>query len=317
VAAYEPSGVGAFSFLFVEKRNMTTAELVDQLGEALGIRSGEIGAAGYKDKRAITRQWISVPGVVEEIAGLGPIGERDSGFSILESKLHDKKLRTGHLRGNRFKIWVRGLGASCADAVSGRAAEIRQRGFANSYGPQRFGRGETARIGLKALKGQRHRNRRLVRLGISAVQSALFNHWLLQRVDDGLMVTAVEGDVLKKTETGGLFVCDDPLRDTERLVAGEVSVAGPIFGYKMFRASGPASAREQRVLDAFEMSREDFRTVGKLGIGTRRASRVVPKDLEVVFEGDDVLVTVTLPRGCYATVLLGLLISRELVHGQP
>ena len=44
---------------------------------------------------------------------------------------------------------------------------------------------------------------------VSAYQSELFNRYLDARIDDGLVDTPLAGDVLKKTDTGGLFTVDD------------------------------------------------------------------------------------------------------------
>ena len=57
-----------------------------------------------------------------------------------------------------------------------------------------------------------------------------------------------EGDVLRKRQTGGLFVSEDAAADTERVAAGEVDPAGPLPGHSLFAARGEALAREQSVL---------------------------------------------------------------------
>src|SRR5438128_4776176 len=61
VPAYAPSGVGEFLFLWIEKRDMGAEYFMRQIARRLDIPVREIGAAGMKDRRAVTRQMISVP----------------------------------------------------------------------------------------------------------------------------------------------------------------------------------------------------------------------------------------------------------------
>src|SRR5215475_7975791 len=65
IPAYQPSGEGSFLYLWVEKRDMGAEYFVRQIAKRLGIPSGEIGTAGLKDRRAVTRQMVSVPDSVE------------------------------------------------------------------------------------------------------------------------------------------------------------------------------------------------------------------------------------------------------------
>ena len=57
---YQPSGAGEHIYLFVQKRGMSTLELVNLLATHFGVTKREIGYAGLKDKQAITRQVFSI-----------------------------------------------------------------------------------------------------------------------------------------------------------------------------------------------------------------------------------------------------------------
>src|SRR5947209_15569395 len=61
IPAYAPSGQGDFLYLWVEKRDMGAEYFVRQVARRLDIPPGEIGTAGLKDRRAVTRQMVSVP----------------------------------------------------------------------------------------------------------------------------------------------------------------------------------------------------------------------------------------------------------------
>jgi tRNA pseudouridine13 synthase len=60
IPAYEPSGSGEHLFLWIEKRNVAAADLVRHVSRCLRCSPRDIGVAGLKDRRAITRQYLSV-----------------------------------------------------------------------------------------------------------------------------------------------------------------------------------------------------------------------------------------------------------------
>src|SRR5210317_2146264 len=57
---FEPSGEGEHLFIQVEKKGLTTSELIDQIADDAGIKARDIGYSGMKDKMAVTRQWLSL-----------------------------------------------------------------------------------------------------------------------------------------------------------------------------------------------------------------------------------------------------------------
>jgi tRNA pseudouridine13 synthase len=309
--AYLPSGAGPHLYLHVEKRDRTTRDVLRQLARALGVSERDAGYAGLKDRAAVTAQWLSFP-VARDPDPATLAGE---GFRVLAASRHQNKLRPGHARGNAFTVVVRGgdlaRAQACADALA--AA-----GLANYYGPQRFGKdGATSALGRSLLAPEpppqaraAARDRFLRRLALSAFQSELFNRWLAERLLDGLLAAALPGDVLKKLDSGGLFLCEDPAVDGPRVARFEVSPAGPMFGHKLKAAAGEPAAREARLLAAEGLSLEDFARGGGEAEGTRRAARLpvapvltpLPDGYQAAFE---------LPRGSYATVVMRELMKDE------
>ncbi len=74
--AFAPSGTGEHLYLFVEKTGLQTEELAARLALRFSVARRDVGYAGRKDRRAVTRQWFSVPTRTEpEAAALWTIGE--------------------------------------------------------------------------------------------------------------------------------------------------------------------------------------------------------------------------------------------------
>src|SRR5436305_2903950 len=66
IPAYEPSGQGEFLYLWFEKRDLGADYFFRQIARRLDIPLSEVGAAGMKDRHALTRQMISVPASAED-----------------------------------------------------------------------------------------------------------------------------------------------------------------------------------------------------------------------------------------------------------
>lgn len=311
VPAYLPTGAGPHLYVLVEKRGRTTREVVRALAAALGVPERDAGFAGMKDKDAVTTQWLSFPVARDPDPGAlaGP------GLRVLELSRHGNKLRTGHVRANRFSLLVRGGDPARARAAAG---ALEARGLPNFFGPQRFGtEGRNAEVGRALLRGEETpevrraaRDRFLRRLSISAYQALLFNRWLAERMADGLFAAAVRGDVMKKLDTGGLFGCEDPAADSPRVARFEISPTGPMFGHKLRPAAPEALAREERILAAEGISLAGFARGGGEAEGTRRAARL-PVRVEIEPEEDGYRARFELPKGSYATVVLRELMKEE------
>jgi tRNA pseudouridine13 synthase len=308
--AYAPSGEGTHTFVRIEKRGLTTADAITRLARALGVDQRDVGSAGQKDRQALTRQWLSLPNVDPQRA----LDLTLDGVRVIEAARHGHKLRTGHLAGNRFTLTLRG----CVPDAVARAQRILDalvaHGLANYFGQQRFGaRGDNAARGKQLLAADKSGPRvspNERRMLVSAYQSELFNRYLDARIADGLVSRPIVGDVLKKTDTGGLFTVDEAaLADaTARADARAVVVTGPMFGHKMMAppAGTPSAAREESLLAAEAIGPESFKILGRLAEGTRRPL-LVPVGEAAVRAGDApdaIVLSFTLPSGSYATVLL-------------
>jgi len=135
IPAYEPCGSGEHLYLTIEKRGMTTLEALRRVAKELAIPERDIGYAGMKDSVGVTRQTLSLQRIRPEDV----VGRDLDGVRVISATRHGNKLKLGHLKGNRFRIAVRGVAAGAASSASAVLALLGKRGVPNWFGFQRYG----------------------------------------------------------------------------------------------------------------------------------------------------------------------------------
>jgi tRNA pseudouridine13 synthase len=312
---YRASGEGEHVFVQLTKTAVATPDAVAILARCWNRPelARRAGWAGLKDRWSVATQWISLPWPMKEDLP-PPVRWSEDGARVETVAIvrHSHKLKLGHVASNHFDVRVRDVSPGGVDRARQLLASLAQSGVPLRFGPQRFGRhGDNAEVGLTWLRGERPapRQPRLARLQRNAVQAWAFNRLLDRRIDDGTWCTVVQGDLVQKHDTGGMFVCDDPATDTERARRLEVSATGPMFGAKMRRPDGAALAGEEAVAAELGLDPE---LQASLGAGTRRALRF-PLDpaAELVETQDGFRARFDLPSGAYATVLLDELVKPD------
>src|SRR5947199_8506406 len=130
---YEPSGEGEHVYCEIQKVGLTTFEAMGRLSRALGVSSREIGYAGLKDARAVTRQLFSIRGVTEAAV----MGLHVPDLAVQWAARHGNKLRLGHLAGNRFAIKIRDVDPMSVVKLKPVVRVLQARGTANYFGEER------------------------------------------------------------------------------------------------------------------------------------------------------------------------------------
>ena len=321
IPAYEPCGEGEHTFFRVRKRDISTPMLIKHIAAKLNIAPRDISSAGLKDARAITEQTLCIHNVPPEVLlDLKlDLAAPAATATILWAKRHTNKLRSGHLKGNRFTLRIRDVAPHAEQQADAILAQLTARGVPNGYGAQRFGtRGTNHEVGMLLLRndrdglkahGIRHLSRQMRRFLISALQSALFNQVLAARITQGTMDSVVLGDVAKKTDTGGMFDVQDLPTEQARATAWEISATGPMYGYKMRAAHAVAGDIEAAILAAAGLTLDDFRPVRAKG--SRRPLRYYPDGLTWHMEdATTLLISYFAPKGAFATMLLRELMKK-------
>jgi len=292
---YPFSGEGEHAALVVEKAGATTRDLALGVAKRLGVPAAAVGYAGMKDRACVSVQAFTVTGVGEDRAREAFEAE---GGRVLHASRHRNKLRLGHLAGNAFRVLLQGANP---EAVLRALTALSAAGVPNYYGPQRFGaRGDNAAQGLAALRGRQRLNRWKRDLLVSALQSRVFNEVLASRVEAGTLGRAQQGDVLRREDSGGLFVCQDAAADSVRVEAFEVSPTGPMHGGKMVRPTGAPENGERDVLARLGLDEGLF----SRETGARRPLRVPLRECSVEAEEGGCWVSFTCPAGAFATSVM-------------
>lgn len=143
-----------FTHFVLYKENKDTMETVNLIASILRLKPSLFTYAGTKDKRGKTTQMVSMKRLdAKRIMGLNKhMALRNVKIGNVTYK--PNALTLGDLAGNRFTIILREIDASDVDLQASMVA-IKEKGFINYYGLQRFGTREvsTHTIGRALIKG--------------------------------------------------------------------------------------------------------------------------------------------------------------------
>ena len=298
---FEPTGAGEHALLFVEKIEANTEWVAKRLAEKAGVAPMAVGYAGLKDRHAITRQSFSVhlPGKADpDWSALAIPGVR-----VLAASRHDRKLKRGAHRGNRFRIRVRDVEGD-REAVERRLALIRERGVPNYFGEQRFGRDAGNIAQARAYFAGRRLHKHEIGFALSAARSLLFNAVLATRVADDSWDSALDGDVWMLAGTHSIFGPEPWTVDlARRLAAFDIDPTGPLLGAGELRTTGLVRAIEEGAIAPYRDLADGLARAGL--VQQRRALRLAVEGLAHEWESDGALVVeLRLPAGAFATVVL-------------
>lgn len=328
IPLYPFTGSGEHLILYVRKKNLSTWELISLLANHLGIKGREIGYAGLKDKNAMTKQYVSLPKKYERKLE----NFEHENVKFLERTYHKNKIHMGHLKGNRFFIRLKKVTPTAAKKIEEALKNIDIYGMPNFFGFQRFGiDGENWKKGEALLRGKiKERNVKLKRLYINAYQSHFFNLWLSRRIEISTLIGTfdpkeiapllnlpeeqlkrlkrqphpyklIEGDVLMHYPHGRPFDFEGD-EEIERFMQREIVPTGLLIGKRAKRSTGFSRVIEKEYDAVHEID------------GQRRYAWVFPEGIEGEYRENDAWYELhfTLPKGCYATVLIEEIAKRKI-----
>lgn len=301
ILGFEPTGEGEHAFLTIEKSSANTEWVARQLATAAGVAPLAVGFAGLKDRHAITRQTFTVqlPGRTDpDWSALAIPGVR-----VLAATRHNRKLKRGAHRGNRFRIRLRNV-RGAFDMVEAKLKAIGALGVPNYFGEQRFGRDGGNLALAEALFAGERMARPQRGFALSAARSEVFNALLAARVADASWNRALDGEVWMLAGTHSVFG-PEPFNDdlAARLAALDIHPTGPLWGRGDLRSSDAVRALEQAIAADHASLAQGLEKAGLEQ--ERRALRLAVVGLTFESPAEDELVLeFELGSGTFATTVL-------------
>ncbi|XP_017340430.1 pseudouridylate synthase 7 homolog isoform X1 [Ictalurus punctatus] len=131
-----PKNRGSFCHFVLYKENKDTMDAINVLSKFLRVRPNVFSYMGTKDKRAITVQEIAVLKITAE--RLAHLNKCLMNFKLGNFSYKKHPLKLGELQGNHFTVVLRNISGS-DEQVERAMTSLRDTGFINYYGMQRFG----------------------------------------------------------------------------------------------------------------------------------------------------------------------------------
>lgn len=294
----KPSGSGEHLLLRIRKTGQNTRWVAKRLAALAGVPYRAVSYAGMKDRHAVTEQWFSIhlPGQPDPQLPIDPA----EGFEVLEAVRHNRKLHTGQLSYNRFRLQLRNCAVTDRERVEECLSSIATHGVPNYFGPQRFGHAAGNLTLLQDVADLRRLDRDARAFALSALRGALFNGYLALRVGAGNWRTALPDDVAISDRPRGVAEDDHSMFVPERLPAGL------LWG----RQATPATSGANGEREFFAQ----FPQVTALleAAGAQASRRVLCARVGALawrWEGGQLALEFALGPGCYATTVLN-----EILH---
>ncbi|MBL7100400.1 MAG: tRNA pseudouridine(13) synthase TruD [Nanoarchaeota archaeon] len=290
---------GNYTYFILEKKNWNTREAIKAIASRLRMREKYFNIAGVKDKKAITKQYVSAFKVNSE--KLQNLKIKDITITVLGKG--KERLKLGQLQGNNFTIRVRNV-----------EKEPEKINFIeNYYDEQRFG-GKNKILGRALVKKEfrkacwalrlkweerdyigalRKLGKDILRFYVNSYQSYLFN-----RAAEEYLKTKYQ-KYSKISYSQGIFIFSNEQTKNEKI---------PIFGFLTEIKNKKLKEIYEKIMKEDKIKKEDFiiKQIPELSSeGGERNLFVDVKDLKIEKENEKTfLVSFSLPPGSYATIVI-------------
>ncbi|XP_074840256.1 pseudouridylate synthase 7 homolog [Carettochelys insculpta] len=131
-----PKSRGSYCHFVLYKENKDTMDAINVLSKFLRVKPNIFSYMGTKDKRAITVQEIAVLRITAQ--RLAHLNKCLMNFKLGNFSYKNHPLKLGELQGNHFTVVLRNI-TGTEDQVQQAMHSLREIGFINYYGMQRFG----------------------------------------------------------------------------------------------------------------------------------------------------------------------------------
>ncbi len=278
---------GPRCYIQIEKRNLNTMDLVKQIMQMTKLPRKKIGIAWLKDKHALARQWICIH--TNDIIKIGDqkfMKDFQAITKVISYGFHSQALNLSTPIRNQFSIRLKyenALPLGKKEEIEKRLATLAKTWFRNYFGEQRFGYTKANhRIAQAIIEWEKkHMADTEKKFKLQSLSSRFFNQYL----------------DFRWKKIGNL----DPLEWEDGVATW------PMFGddLKSPPAWSVAAKLEDEWKEHFEINNELLAIYKQKWIfWLRRPLRVIPQWMKHSRQGNHLLISFSLPKSAYASVLV-------------
>ncbi len=330
-------------FVFFEKVNLNTIDVINHLCGKFRISRKTLGIAWLKDKKAVTRQRISI--YDSALRRLGWKTKFLDGLSeivkILKTDRHREPIWLSTKIDNKFYIRLRGKKILSIDEkklYKETLEKIFIEWFPNLFGVQRFWiewRNRKQWQDIIEWKKKITEAWEII-FKLQAYSSKIFNEYLIKRIKDWFklldweVVQILDGENsnrlwVYKAKTKKIILISEDKRskdffcypeNTNNEVELANNLATPTWAViwldTLLNTKWTESEKiEQKVLKKREITSHKLKKFREYRVfGRRRLLRIFPKDVKLTFQKSDLLMTFSLPSWSYASVVIDEMFER-------
>ncbi len=315
ISSISAGDTGNYEYFLLKKTNYNTLKAIEKIAEKLKISPKNIGFAGNKDRNAVTEQIISIKSCpYKKIESLAI-----KGIELRHLGRGNQEIYIGGLKGNEFLITIRGLSEKDTGVIKEKI-KSGQILMPNPFGEQRFS-GNNAAIGKAIIKGDFKQAIDLVLNSNSEFNQKIILH-LEKRKNDFVGALKIMPFKLLKLYVHSYqsFLFNKTL-EIYILAGGYASPLNaklPIIGFSAEAKHKKIRKIIESLMQEEKITERDFiiRAIPDLSPeGSERNAFIKINDFKIIKAGKDELndgkkkmvVSFSLPKGCYATVLIDFL----------
>jgi len=339
---FKLKGHGDAFYVYIEKQNKTTYDIIQHLRSKFGISRMTLWIAGLKDKKAIARQWISIydralkrlGGEVAFINALAEVAQ------VVDTWRHPFPLNLSVPITNEFRIKLNSekkLGQEERQQALDIVKKMMEQWYPNLFWDQRFGinwRNASQWWEIMTWQAREKFDRPEAIFKLQAYASKCFNEYAEKRNknkkildwdivawrEDRAMTYGIYSHATKTVQScevkwtaGNFFFTPTPEWKEIPYVPQKMLVTWPIPWYNLplCASETPAWQSEKKFLEDNDLDAESMEKYRDYKVyGLRRPLWVFPTKTKVKYVQDNMLINFTLPAGAYASIVVDTLLEK-------
>ena len=305
---------GNYAYFLLKKKNYNTTKAIETIANSLRIDAKNISFAGNKDRNAITEQVISIYHGNKNIEG---ITLKDIELKYLGNG--NKEVYIGGLTGNEFLITIRNLENSDINNINEKIKSGKI-SMPNYFGQQRFSKNNLL-VGRAIISRDFKEAIKLVLESNSDCNEKIKAHLQKQKNDFIGALKIMPFKTLKLyVHSYQSYLFNKTLEQYLKTINQDKNIKIPIVGFSTELNNHSTGKIIKKIMEQEKLNERDFiiRAIPDLSSeGGERNAFIKVNDFEIIKSEKDelnerkvkMIVSFSLPKGCYATVMINYLLK--------